>query len=92
MYLYTSLEFIISIVFHPAKEQKKPTQLLNHPEAPAEGEGANLDRRLVPYHGKCKRIQSRIELIYNIYIYLFIPSTAVYDVYSKAVIMKELLV
>ena len=26
-----------------------------------EGEGANLDRRLVPYHGKCKRIQSRIE-------------------------------
>ena len=29
--------------------------------------GANIDRRLVPYHGKCKRIQSRIEFIY-IYI------------------------
>ena len=27
------------------------------------GEGANLDRRLV-HHGKCKRIQSRIEFIY----------------------------
>ena len=36
-----------------------------------EGEGANLDRRLVPYLGKCKRIQSRIEFIY-IYIYLYI--------------------
>ena len=38
-------------------------------EAPAEGrrpesEGANPDRRLIPYHGKCKRIQSRIEFIY----------------------------
>ena len=35
----------------------------------------NIDRRLVPYHGKCKRIQSRIEFIYiyiYIYIYLFI--------------------
>ena len=37
-----------------------------------EGKGANLDRRFVPYHGKCKRIQSRIELyicitdLYNI--------------------------
>ena len=43
-------------------------------EAPAEGrrpegEGANIDRRLVPYHGKSMRIQSRIEFIY---IYLFI--------------------
>ena len=28
-----------------------------------EGEGANLDRRLVPYHGKCMRIQSHIEFI-----------------------------
>ena len=38
-------------------------------EAPAEdrrpkGEGANIDRCLVPYHAKCKRIQSRIEFIY----------------------------
>ena len=45
-------------------------------EAPAEdrrpdGQGANLDRRLVPYHGKCKRIQSRIEFIY-LFIYLYI--------------------
>ena len=38
-----------------------------------EGEGANIDRRLVPYHAKCMRIQSRIEFIYiYIYIYLFI--------------------
>ena len=29
-----------------------------------EREGANVDRRLVPYHAKCKRIQSRIEFIY----------------------------
>ena len=47
-------------------------------KAPAEGrrpkgEGANIDRRLVPYHAKCMRIQSRIEFIYiYIYIYLFI--------------------
>ena len=38
-------------------------------EAPAEarrpeGESANIDRRLVPYHAKSKRIQSRIEFIY----------------------------
>ena len=43
-------------------------------EAPDEGrrpagDGANFVRCLVPYHGKCKRIQSRIESIY-----LFIPS------------------
>ena len=36
-----------------------------------EGEGANIDRRLVPYHGKWKRVQSRIECIY-IYIYIYI--------------------
>ena len=45
-------------------------------EAPAEGrrpkgEGANIDWRLVPYHAKCMRIQSRIEFIY-IYIYICI--------------------
>ena len=49
-------------------------------EAPAEGrrpegEGANLDRRLVPYHAKCMRIQSHIEFIY-LYIYIY-ASTAV---------------
>ena len=27
----------------------------------APGEGANLNRRLVPYHVKCRRIQSGIE-------------------------------
>ena len=43
------------------------TRHLDNPE----GEGANIDRRLVPYHAKCMRIQSRIEFIY-IYIYLFI--------------------
>ena len=36
-----------------------------------EGEGANIDRRLVPYHGKCRRIQSRIEFIY-LYIYMMV--------------------
>ena len=35
------------------------------------GEGANIDRRLVPYHGECKRIQSHIEFIY-IYIFIYI--------------------
>ena len=45
-------------------------------EAPAEGrtpegEGANIDRRLVPYHAKCMRIQSHIEFIY-LFIYLYI--------------------
>ena len=36
------------------------------------GEGANIDRRLVPYHGNCRRIQSRIEFIYLfIYIYMY---------------------
>ena len=45
-------------------------------EAPAEGrmpegEGANIDRRLVPYHGKSMRIQSHIEFIY-IYIFIYI--------------------
>ena len=38
-------------------------------ESPAEGRrpegvGANIDRRLVHYHAKCMRIQSRIEFIY----------------------------
>ena len=44
----------------------------NYPEGRRpEGEGANINRLLVPYHAKCKRIQSRIEFIY-IYIYIFI--------------------
>ena len=43
-------------------------------ESPAEGrrpegEGANIDRRLVPYHAKSMRIQSRSEFIY-VYIYM----------------------
>ena len=41
-------------------------------EAPADGEGANIDRRLVPYHAKCMRIQYRIEFIY---IYLYASTT-----------------
>ena len=45
-------------------------------EAPAEGrrpegEGANIDRRLVPYHGKSRRIQSCIEFIY-LFIYIYV--------------------
>ena len=43
------------------------TRHLDNPE----GEGANIDRRLVPYHAKCMRIQSRIEFIY---IYIFSAS------------------
>ena len=31
-----------------------------------EAEGANMDLPLVPYHGTCKRIQSRIEFIYTL--------------------------
>ena len=34
------------------------------PSRRPEGEGANLDRRLVPYYGKCKRIQLHMEFIY----------------------------
>ena len=41
---------------------------IHNPSRPArsagrrpEGEVANIDRRLVPYQGKCKRIRSRIE-------------------------------
>ena len=41
------------------------------------GEGANIDRRLVPYTRDAMRIKSRIEFIY-LYIYLYIyASTAV---------------
>ena len=53
-------------------------------EAPAEGrrpegEGANIDRRLVPYHAKSMRIQSRIEFIYiYIYIYLYASTTVLF--------------
>ena len=38
---------------------------LNYPLARrfAPREGANIDRRLVPYHGKCMRIQSHIEFM-----------------------------
>ena len=51
-------------------------------EAPAEGrrpkgEGANIDWRLVPYHAKCMRIQSRIEFIY-IYIYIYASTTVLF--------------
>ena len=35
-----------------------------------DGEGANIDRRFVPYHAKCMRIQSHIEFIY-LYIYIY---------------------
>ena len=35
-----------------------------------EGEGANRDRRLVPYHGKCKRIQAN-SLSFRIQSYRF---------------------
>ena len=37
------------------------------PRRRPDGEGANLDRCLVPYHGKCQRIQ----FIY-MYIYIYI--------------------
>ena len=40
-----------------------------HPRSP-DGEGANIDRRLVSYHGKCRRIQSRIEFVY-LFIYMY---------------------
>ena len=40
------------------------TKACDIPQGISHGEGANLDWRLVPYHGKCKRIQSRIEVIF----------------------------
>ena len=45
--------------FYPLARRKAPAEGRR-----PEGVGANIDRRLVPYHGKCKRIQSRIEFIY----------------------------
>ena len=63
------LDDIISDL-HPLARRQAPAEGRR-----PEGEGANIDRRLVPYDVKCKRIQSRIEFIY-IYIYLFISSTA----------------
>ena len=51
---------------YPLARRKAPAEARR-----PEGEGANIDRRLVPYHGKCRRIQSRIEFIYLfIYIYM----------------------
>ena len=52
---------------------------LTHGEAPAqgrtpEGEGANLDRRLVPYHGKCKRSN----LASSLYISIYLRSTVLF--------------
>ena len=55
---------------------KVRTQFVNplaRRKAPADGrrpEGANIDRRLVPYHAKCMRFQSHIEFIY-LYIYIY---------------------
>ena len=58
---------------------------MTYAEAPAEGrrpegEGANIDRRLVPYHVKCKRIQSRIEFIY---ICIHSPPQRFFGVFSR---------
>ena len=55
---------------NPLGRREAPVEGRRH-----EGEGAILDRRFVPYHGKFKRIQSRIEFIY-LYIYIY-ASTAV---------------
>ena len=54
------------IYFNPLARREAPAEGRR-----SEGEGANIDRRLVPYHGKCKRIQSHIEFIY-IYIFIYI--------------------
>ena len=48
---YWLLRFLY-IFYNPLARRKAPA------------EGANIDRRLVPYHAKCMRIQSRIEFIY----------------------------
>ena len=56
------------------------TSPLARREAPVEGrrpdgEGANLDRRLVPYHGKCalgNPISYRVYLFIYIYLYIYI--------------------
>ena len=54
---------ICKLTSHPLARRKAPVEGRR-----SEGEGANIDRRLVPYGGKCKRIQSHIEFIY-IYLY-----------------------
>ena len=42
-----------------------------------EGKGANIDRRFLPYHGKCKRIQSRIEFVY-LFISIYVRYTVLF--------------
>ena len=61
--------------------QQKACYPLARREAPSEsrrpeGEGANIDRRLVPYHAKCMQIQSRDEFIY---IFICINGRPFYD-------------
>ena len=58
---------LIDCLTHGDKQRSICYYPLARREAPAEGrrpEGANIDRRLVLYHAKYKRIQSRIEFIY----------------------------
>ena len=54
-----------SKMHHPLARREQPA----HGRRP-EGERANLDRCLVPYHAKCMRTQSHIEFIY-LYSILF---------------------
>ena len=58
--------------YHPLARRDAPAE-----DRRPEGEGANIDRRLVPYHGKCRRIQSRIEFIY-LYIYIYVRYTVLF--------------
>ena len=64
------------ILFDAIKTYSTAHYPLARREAPVDGrrpdgEGANIDQRLVTYDAKCKRIQSHIEFI-CIYIYIFI--------------------
>ena len=69
---YTQLEIRVrnnpSLIcrIYPLARREAPTAGLR----PA-GEGANIDRRLVPYTRDARRTKSRIEFIY-LYIYIFI--------------------
>ena len=56
---FSFFSLFTSANIHPLARRKAPAEGRR-----PKGEGTNIDRRLVPYHGKSMRIQSHIEFIY----------------------------
>ena len=65
-------QFFWYLYFNPLARREAPAEGRR-----CEGEGANIDRRLVTYHGKCKRNQSRIHIY--IYIYIWWKAEAIHE-------------